>query len=295
VIREARGDADLATFLALREAIEPLTASTVADMRAFDAHAEAPLRVLVEQDGRAAGIASAMKFRDEDVADGLLGVLTSHRGRGLGGALLDRLDGHVREHGWRSLQLSVREGADAVWLARRGFEQVDRQPRVVLELAAPASNTVLQALDGVELTDATERPGLVDALHPLVVAGLRDVPGALAAEPLTLGAWRDWQSVPSRRPEFLVVALVDGEPAGFAQLNVYPRVGYHGFTTVVRAHRGRGIARALKLELIRRARERGLERLITQSNEDNVAMRTLNESLGYRPAPALVVMRRSAR
>ena len=149
-------------------------------------------------------------------------------------------------------------------------------------------------MKGVELTDAAERPELVDAVHPLVVAGLRDVPGALAAEPLTLAAWRDWQAVPSRQPEFLVVALVDGEAAGFAQLSVYPRVGYHGFTTVVAAHRGRGIARALKLELIRRARERGLERLITQSNEDNVAMRTLNESLGYRPAQAFVVMRRQA-
>jgi RimJ/RimL family protein N-acetyltransferase len=89
-----------------------------------------------------------------------------------------------------------------------------------------------------------------------------------------------------------VIALDSGEPVAFAQLNVYPRVGHHAFTVVVRSHRGRGLARALKRELIRRAQALGLERLMTQSNEDNLAMRMLNAELGYRPAPPLVFLRR---
>jgi hypothetical protein len=32
-------------------------------------------------------------------------------------------------------------------------------------------------------------------------------------------------------------------------------------------------------------------RLMTQSNEENVAMRTLNEELGYRPANPLFILR----
>ena len=255
MIRRADGDDDLATILGLRYAIEPLTATTVEDMRAFDAQAEAPLRLLAEQDGRAVGLAAAMRFRDEAYADGLLGVVPDRRGRGTGGALLDELSRHVRVQGWPALQLAVREGPDADWLARR--------------------------------------PELVPALHALLLEGLHDVPGTLAEEPPTYEGFLDWLRVPSRLPEFAVIALVGGEPAGFAQLNVYPRIGYHGFTTVARPHRSRGIARALKLELIRRAREHGLERLITQSNEDNRPMRTLNASLGYEPAPTLVFMRRA--
>jgi GNAT superfamily N-acetyltransferase len=90
-----------------------------------------------------------------------------------------------------------------------------------------------------------------------------------------------------------VIALDGGDAVGYAQLHVYPRVGYHGFTVVARSHRGRGIARALKAELIRRAQARGLERLLTNSNEGNIAMRTLNAELGYRPGPTRVYMRRA--
>ncbi len=87
--------------------------------------------------------------------------------------------------------------------------------------------------------------------------------------------------------------LATVDVAGFAQLNVYPRVGYHAVTIVARSHRRRGIARALKAELIQRARARGLERLITNSNVDNAPMRTLNAELGYRPATARIYLRKT--
>jgi RimJ/RimL family protein N-acetyltransferase len=125
-----------------------------------------------------------------------------------------------------------------------------------------------------------------------MVESLDDIPGALAEDVPVLEHWLSWQQAPSRRPGFLVIALEDEEPLGYAQLHVYPGVGYHGFTGVARRARRRGIARALKLELIRRSRELGLERLITNSNVDNVPMRTLNAELGYRPAPARIYFRR---
>ena len=282
MIRVAASDGDLATIIELRERIDPLTATTVEDQRVFAAQADGVLQLLAGD----VGFATAARFPDE-VPVANLGVVPEHRRRGLGGELFARVSRHAREQGWTELQLTASDPDGIAWLGRRGFREVDRQPRVVLELDAAAAVPPARAL-----TDYAERPDLAPALHALLVDALADVPGALAEDVPTLETWLDWQRAPSRRPEFLVIALGhDGDPVGYAQLHVYPRVGYHGFTAVARSHRRAGVARALKLELIRRARERGLERLITQSNERNVAMRTLNEQLGYRPAPPLVVFR----
>jgi GNAT superfamily N-acetyltransferase len=60
--------------------------------------------------------------------------------------------------------------------------------------------------------------------------------------------------------------------------------GQHYGTAVLRAHRGRGLARRLKVESIRWAREDhpDLAGLLTDMVDTNVTMRRLNESLGYR-------------
>ena len=56
----------------------------------------------------------------------------------------------------------------------------------------------------------------------------------------------------------------------------------HELTGVLRSHRRRGIAEALKREQIRWAAARGYRRLITCTQEGNDAMRSLNLKLGYR-------------
>jgi len=283
--RRVNRETELERYVELRARVDPLSATTVADQRAFLEQAESPL-VLVDGD-RAFG--SVMRFPRETDAALKLGVVAEARGLGLGSGLLDRLLAHARAHRWPSTLAATSDDASRGRAERRGFEVVDREERVVLELGG----AVVPDPPAVELTDFAARPDLAPRLLELTREGMDDVPGELARlEQPDLETWLGWQRVPSRRPDFLVVALDGGEAVGFAQLNVYPRVGYHAFTVVARSHRGRGIARALKLELTRRARALGLERLITQSNEDNVAMRRLNAELGYVPAAPLVFMRR---
>jgi GNAT superfamily N-acetyltransferase len=232
------------------------------------------------------------RFPHERDASLDVGVVPEARRRGVGSMLYESLLEHARSQRWESLLASAVEDDGRAWLERRGFEVVDRQERVVLELA-DACDTVSQARGDVAITDFAARPDLAPGLVRLHAEGMLDVPGDLAREePADLETWLRWQEPPSRRPEFVVIGLDRGAVVGCAQLNVYPRVGYHAFTVVARSHRRRGIARALKTELIRRARARGLERLITNSNVDNVPMRTLNAELGYRPAPARVYLRR---
>jgi len=56
-------------------------------------------------------------------------------------------------------------------------------------------------------------------------------------------------------------------------------------TGVVRTHRRRGVATALKVKGVEWARARGV-RVIETDNEENNPMFDLNVALGYRPVPA---------
>jgi predicted GNAT family acetyltransferase len=79
-----------------------------------------------------------------------------------------------------------------------------------------------------------------------------------------------------------------GEIASFTELRV-SRGTTRAFTDdtgTVAAHRGKGLARAVKLDSLRRLRDEHPEvEVVTTSNaEGNAVMRRLNESLGFRPA-----------
>jgi len=88
-------------------------------------------------------------------------------------------------------------------------------------------------------------------------------------------------------------ALVNGEVVGYAGLRrrgtAFP-IGENMLTAVRRPWRGRGIAIALKLAQIERARAAGIEQLFTTNLEENVGMREVNKRLGYRPAHVEVIV-----
>jgi len=61
---------------------------------------------------------------------------------------------------------------------------------------------------------------------------------------------------------------------------------------VVRSHRGRGIATALKQTQLAWAAEHGYRELVTYTQEGNKRMRAINKKLGYRERPAWILVRR---
>jgi GNAT superfamily N-acetyltransferase len=103
-------------------------------------------------------------------------------------------------------------------------------------------------------------------------------------------------AVEERGETLCTVAALDatGEIAGFTELVVPPSGdGQHYGTGVLPRHRGRGLARWMKAESIRRARERfpDLPGLLTDTADSNAAMRRVNETLGYRPTHRSVLYR----
>jgi GNAT superfamily N-acetyltransferase len=284
------GRNELGLYVDLRAAVDALALVSVEDQLHHLAANDTPLWLAAEEDGRAVGygFGSFWKGEPRDFMPATWGVLPDARGRGHGGALYTALAAHAREHGAGELQAGADETGRA-WLERHGFRLIDRQEQIVLDVGeAPAPEPLP---DGVEVTTYRDRPDLAPKLHALIEEGLQDISGGLAEQGFPYEAWLADQEIPSRRPEFVHVALAGGEPVGFASLNVYGRAAYNGFTVVSRRFRRRGLARALKLAQIEGARRAGIEKLVTQSNEDNVPMRALNAELGYRPARPMFVMR----
>jgi mycothiol synthase len=142
---------------------------------------------------------------------------------------------------------------------------------------------------GVQIVQLGDRPELAAALYDVAVEAEPDVPSN-----------ENWQA--PTREEYLesnigrpgsihFVALDGGDVVGYATLTLHEGEGTHAFTAVKRASRGRGIARALKVEQIAWAKEHGVERLSTTNEERNAPMLRVNESLGYREVPGRVGLR----
>jgi RimJ/RimL family protein N-acetyltransferase len=85
-----------------------------------------------------------------------------------------------------------------------------------------------------------------------------------------------------------VAIRAGGEIGAFTELRVShgSTLGFTDDTGTVAAHRGHGLARAVKLESLRRLRDDHPEvTVVTTSNaEENGAMRHVNERVGFRPS-----------
>ena len=99
-------------------------------------------------------------------------------------------------------------------------------------------------------------------------------------------SWRrDEFEYPDVSDECSAVVL-DGElPVSLAIVTADPErgVGYNSMTATRRSHRRRGLALLAKVAAARQAREIGLERLVTENDEDNAGMLAINVRLGYAP------------
>jgi ribosomal protein S18 acetylase RimI-like enzyme len=79
-----------------------------------------------------------------------------------------------------------------------------------------------------------------------------------------------------------LVAEVDGQAVGNAQLTVWGQVGEIGSLVVTEAHRQHGIARELLAALIAEARRRGLVGLELSASEEQPAILAFYQRMGFR-------------
>ena len=269
MIRRAETWADFELCARIKNTVEPGRPIAAEEVR------DAPgARLLLQGE---AGYAIVKESSLAGCAFTMVRVLQEERCQGIGSALLsacseealalgkDALYGHVQGDDPESL----------AFLERRGFVVVSQDVEQIRELGdEPAP----EPPEGIELAEL--RPEHLDGVYAVAVEATPDmaIEASIAAAP-----YERWLA--EMKGRIVVVALEGAHVVGFATLvprAAQPDTLEHELTGVLRSHRRRGIAEALKREQISWAAAHSYRRLITWTQEGNDAMRSLNLKLGYR-------------
>ena len=303
VIRRVTDDADLERLAGIVNATSPEDPTTLDEIHWSDATYPGTTRLLAERDGRAVGAATVGRIYvyppEYPALWGTVGVLPPERRQGIGDKLLRAISDAARSAGKSELHLRCMEDRPEgiEFLTHRGYTEHERSKTVHLDLAGVVAPTAVPP-PGVEITTLAVRPDLVEGVHAVALEAFADIPGG--DDPMAVGDLAEFRARDVDRaliPKdafFVAVETATGRAVGYASLFKLPGSttrAYHDMTAVLRAFRGRGIARELKRATIGWALANGLRTLETGNDEANAPMRALNARLGYRPLPDEVVMR----
>jgi GNAT superfamily N-acetyltransferase len=225
-----------------------------------------------------------------DAATFRIEVRPDRRRRGVGSALFEQAEAHLRDAGARKLQSFAEAESGHSFLRARGFGRSGIEHVSVLVPRAADLSTlgnletakVAEGFRAVPLAEVLDRPR---ELHEVYAGTALDVPGEFIVDDLRYDEWlRECLQDPDlsingstvvvfgERPVALSFLMTDG--AGRAATDM---------TGTLPEFRRRGLARFAKLGTIRWAAANGIEQMITGNDDDNAGMLALNRSLGYKP------------
>jgi len=151
---------------------------------------------------------------------------------------------------------------------------------------------------GIEILCLTELatidPRWKDTWYDLGWELFQDVPSVDAVTRPSREQWEKRFESPRYQMDLHWFAREGERAVGYTGLwlsDAEPEKIYTGLTGVVRSHRRKGLATALKVHGFRRASEMG-KKIIETDNEENNPMFDLNMRLGFRPVPAWTEYRR---
>lgn len=234
-----------------------------------------------------------------------VGVDPTWRGQGVGTALYTNAQAFLRAQAATTLTSEVLDN-DPIAVAfaqQRGFT-VDRHHFASALAIAPFDETPYQAViptleaAGIRfcsLADFQDSQEARQKLHAVNVITDQDIPG-WEGTGTSFAEFEQWVCNSSwYRPDGQLIAIDGEEWVGICAIQLRPETqdAYNVHTGVVRSHRGRKIALALKLVAIRYARARGVRTLHTNNDSLNAPMLAINRKLGYRPQPGKYMLRGS--
>lgn len=194
--------------------------------------------------------------------------------------------------------------AQIQFLERSGFQAVHREHSSRLELNTFKPDFYRDAVEpiveqGIRLTSLSELArsdaNWKERLHPVYQHLVLDQP---APDPPRLETLEEWErselGAPNFDPDLWIVGRHQAEIIGLSQATVSPQAPTAadcGLTGVLADYRRRGIATALKVELLRVLKGRGVTRVDT-TNEESNPMYRINQRLGFAPRPDWVMYER---
>jgi mycothiol synthase len=287
MIRRAETEADLAAWCEVWTAITPREPVALDDVRRRLERQPERLYLVAEDLGEIVGLGFAGPSQSPERTALAVRVLPEHRRQGLGSNLLDPLLEHATALAPTHVSGMVFEDdSESIrWARNRGFEEFDRQVELARDLRPDEPEAA--APRGIELAELDESR-LADA-YSVWVEGFPDMP---VSPQISAPSYEEWLEEEVSGPATFV-ALDEGRVVGAAALlDRADGLAEHGLTAVLRSHRRRGIATALKQALIHWASANGYRELTTWTQDGNAAMQAVNLKLGYRPRPAVINVRR---
>jgi mycothiol synthase len=250
----------------------------------------------VEPAGTVVGYAQAT-LDEPGVVESLGVVHPAHRGRGIGTALLDRIEARAAERvaGVPSPRfrhsINGSDAAAAAMLEARGLRPVRHFWHMQIELPAPIETGPLP--DGIEIAGITS-PDDLPVVHAVLEEAFADHWGNY---PEPYPQWVDEEaSGPDYDPTFWLRATEHGDMLGTLTGNLWGDRGWVGYLGVRARGRGRGIGAALLREAFARFAARGARYAVLNVDAENTTGATaLYERVGMRVVNRWDLWERSAR
>ncbi|WP_412541199.1 GNAT family N-acetyltransferase [Longispora sp. K20-0274] len=287
IIRPATAE-DLPEIMAIRTGEYPYMVRSLEGYRRIFESVPArarKLHLVAVAGGVVAGVGTAeldIFTAEEGAGEAAVTVRPEYRGQGIGTALFAHAEQHLGEIGARRVRTWVRDVPEYLAWARR-FDFEPSRP-VTFSRADPTNLPAMPALPaGVTLISAAEAgPRMMYELDQATVA---DEPGDIEIEMVPYDEWLTllWGDADMRH-DLGVVALVDGVPAAstVVQADLATGRSWSGGTGVLRDFRGRGLAKLVKSDSLRRVAAAGITAAYTANDDQNAPMLAVNTWLGYR-------------
>ncbi|HSS61503.1 MAG TPA: GNAT family N-acetyltransferase [Candidatus Limnocylindrales bacterium] len=175
--------------------------------------------------------------------------------------------------------------AERFWV----LDLVKRGPGLLEEAASARDRMEAEGIRLVTLSEWKE-PGGVRKLFDLNERTVQDVPHTLTIVPEQFEDFERRLQAPDRRSDRWWIACDGDRPVAMSYLKFPPVRGvvFTGYTCSDPAYRGRGIARAVKLQSLAQAVELGIPAVYTDNDSQNAPMLHINQALGYELRPGFV-------
>lgn len=279
---------------------EPTTVERMAERdRTLPAGVIVHREAAIGPDGRMVGYGIAARIPSEQPGRFKARVLVDPacRRQGAGTLLADAMERFALSLGATWFDSHVRDNApeDLAFAEKRGYSVREHVFESVLDLATFDESRFAGAVEkvltgGIRFVPYAEVKGEEAArrLYDLSRNAMADTPGAEEEVSLPYEMWRQgFLDLATTRLDLILIAMDGDSWAGFTLIVPNPANGamYNGGTGVAREYRGRGLALALKLLSIRKARELGAPYTRTDNHAKNAPMLAINRKLGYVPQP----------
>lgn len=268
------------------------------------------IRIVIDGPNGIAGTghigAGAMMRHADGAQNGGVSVFRADQGKGIGSALLAEIEEEAARRGAPRLLggASASHPLALAWAHKRGYREIGRRIESYVELASfdPAPFAAVIAAvkaagiklrtfaDVLEGRNEDERASFYGAVYEAETPIWEDVPWATRPEHWTYEQFRRMSFDSGQMIADASIIAYDGDRiAGFTTSGKrQSRDGYTWITGTAREYRGRGLATAMKVDSLSRAKAKGLRAMLTTNDEPNKTMRGINAKLGYQMLPAHV-------